>query len=401
MRNLILILALAALCCSGLWADEPKAPSQISLKAGDPAPPLRVTKWITGREVSSFAPGKIYIVEFWATWCGPCVVMMPHLGDMQEELGSKGVTIIGFTANDPNNSLDQVVKFVDKRAGKLGYTIAYAEDRVTYDAYMKASGHGGIPCSYVIGRDGKIAFMGHPLFLDEVLPKVMAGTWDPVKGAAELEEADKLWDATYAAITKAGDPAKQLAEWQAFSAKWPRLASDPYMNSARLNLLLKANRHADARQLAESIANKAVKRNDLSALASVSQAVSAAEGHPELLAIGVRAAEAALAIDGETAAALIRVTKAYATAGDTVNAEKYGKKAVAAAEKALAGDKDVMGTLQVAAAYQAAGDKVKAKATAEKAVSLVDPANAGLKRYVEDQAKIYGAESTASDRGRK
>src|ERR1043166_6400319 len=122
MRTLVLTLALAAFGCSGLLADEPKA--QSSLKAGDPAPPLKVTKWITGQEVSAFATGKIYIVEFWATWCGPCVVMMPHLGDMQEELGAKGVTIVGFTANDPNNSLDQVVKFVDKRAGKLGYAIA-------------------------------------------------------------------------------------------------------------------------------------------------------------------------------------------------------------------------------------------------------------------------------------
>jgi thiol-disulfide isomerase/thioredoxin len=140
MRTLILTLVLAALSCSGLLADDIKAPPLPTLKAGDPAPPLKVTKWIAGHEVSSFAPGKIYVVEFWATWCGPCVVMMPHLGDIQQELGSKGLTVIGFTAKDSNNSLEQVTKFVDKRGGKLGYTIAYADDRVTYDAFMKASG---------------------------------------------------------------------------------------------------------------------------------------------------------------------------------------------------------------------------------------------------------------------
>ena len=45
----------------------------------------------------------------------------------------------------------------------------------------------------MIGKDGRIAFIGHPLFLDEVLPKVLDGTWDPVKGNAELEAADQLW----------------------------------------------------------------------------------------------------------------------------------------------------------------------------------------------------------------
>ena len=119
---------------------------------------------------------------------------------------TKGVTFIGFTAKDASNTPEKVSQFVDEAGRKLGYTIAYSDDRETYDAYMKAAGQGGIPCSFVIGKDGKIAYIGHPLFLDEVLPKVLDGTWDPVKGKAELEAADKLWDATYAAISKPGDP---------------------------------------------------------------------------------------------------------------------------------------------------------------------------------------------------
>ena len=72
--------------------------------------------------------------------------------------------------------------------------------------------------------------------------------------------------------------------------------------------------------------------------------------------------------------------------------KEYGPKAVAAAEKAVAGDKDALGTLRVAAAHFAAGDKAKAKATAEKAIALVDVTNVSLKRHVEGQAKKYGAE---------
>lgn len=402
MRTLLLTLAAAAL--GGSWlsaADDPKpAKPQPTLKPGDPPPALKATKWMTGAEVKAFEPGKVYVVEFWATWCGPCVVMMPHLGDIQEELGPKGVTVIGFTAKDATNTEERVAKFVEKRGGKLGYTIAFADDRETYDAFMKAAGQNGIPCSYVIGKDGKIAYIGHPLFLDEVLPKVLAGTWDAAKGTAELEAADKLWDETYAVMMKPGDPAAQLAKWDEFSAKWPRLAADPYMTGARLKLLVSAKRFADARQLAESMAAKAAKRNDLAALDAVAEAVSAdaAGGPADLAAVGVRVAEAALAIDGETAAALIRATKAYAAAGDAAKVKAFGPKAVAAAEKALTGDKDVMGTLRVAAAHAAAGDKAKAKATAEKAIGLVDAKNAGMRKYVEDQAKKYGAEPKGDEK---
>jgi hypothetical protein len=189
-----------------------------------------------------------------------------------------------------------------------------------------------------------------------------------------------------------------LAQWEEFSAKWPRLAADPYMTAARLKLLVSAKRFADARKLAESAVTKAVKRNDSSALGMVADAVSsdAAAGQADLTALGVKAAEAALAIDGETVGTLIRVTKAYAAAGNVAKLKEYGPKAVAAAEKALTGDTDVFGTLQVAAAHAACGDKAKAKAAAEKALGLVDAKDVGLKRYVEEQAKKYGAEPKGS-----
>lgn len=400
MRTLLLVLAVAAFSGSALLADDDdkKAEKKPALKAGDPAPPLKATKWLTGAEVTTFAPGKVYVVEFWATWCGPCIVMMPHLGDIQEELGPKGLTVIGFTSKDPNNSQDKVVKFVDKRGDKLGYTIAYADDRETYDAYMKAAGKSGIPCSYVIGKDGKIAYIGHPLFLDEVLAKVMDGTWDVAKGTEELEAADKEWEATYNALTKKGNPAERLAKWEAFSAKWPRLASDPYMTNARLRLLAEAKRFDDVRTLTTAMATKAIKRNDLAALSAVADAVSGLEGQTDLAAIGVRAAEAALAIDGESVASLIRVTKAHAAAGNKDKVEQHGAKAVAAAEKALTGEKDAMGTLRVAAAYAAAGNKDKAKETAEKAIEMVDPKNARMKQAIEAQAKQFGAEPKKDDK---
>src|SRR5436309_2133204 len=119
MRKLLAIAALLGLAAA-VSADEPK-PAKIvpkgaaqpqkpaaTLKVGDPAPQLKVGKWLQGAEVTSFAPGKVYIVEFWATWCGPCIVMMPHMGDLQAQYRNQGLTVVGFSAKDPNNTQEKV-----------------------------------------------------------------------------------------------------------------------------------------------------------------------------------------------------------------------------------------------------------------------------------------------------
>ena len=244
----------------------------------------------------------------------------------------------------------------------------------------------------------KIAYIGHPLFLEDVLPKVLDGTWDAASGTAELKAADKLWDETYAAIGKPGKNSeeieKQIAEWETFNAKWPHLATDPYMNTSRLNLYVAAKRFDDAAMLGKSMVTRAAKRNDIAGYSTVASAFTSegALGEKELVALGLRAAEEAMKLDGETLPSLIRITKAYNAVGEVAKVKEFGAKSITAAEKNLKGEKDSMGMLQLASAYLAAGDKQKAKATAEKAIASIEDNNEGMRRYIEDQAKKYGAE---------
>jgi thiol-disulfide isomerase/thioredoxin len=326
---LLLGLALAARA-QDAKPGQPAKP-EVTLKVGDPAPPLKGTKWLQGAEVKDFAKDHVYVVEFWATWCGPCIVMMPHMSELQNEYKGK-VTFVGFTAKDPNNTEEKVAAMVGKRGPKLGYTFVYADDRGTYDAYMKAAGQGGIPCSFVVGKDGKIAYIGHPMYLDIVLPKVVAGKWT-AEDAAQLDKIEADVNKAFEALGSP-DPETALKALAEFGAKHPALAHIPYVIGPKIGLLLKAKKFDEAKKLAEETLAKATKQEDPIALRTVASALSApdAKDQKELVALSLKAADATVKLAGDKdALALLVAANAYAAAGDKAKAAEYGKKAMAAA----------------------------------------------------------------------
>ncbi len=260
---------------------------------------------------------------------------------------------------------------------------------------MKASGQNGIPCSFVVDKQGRIAYIGHPLFLDFVLPKVLDGSWDQKAAAETLAAADKDFDATYAVMmTKPNRAEAGLQALAMFDAKWPAFADNVYMIQSKLGLLVRGKQFPEAKELAEKLIAKAVARGDTSGLRSVSTALrdDSAKGHADLMALAKRAVEASYELDQDNPATLLNLLEVYAIAGDQAKVKEFGPKAVAAAKAAVEGENDAIGTLTVAAAYFASGDKEQAKSTAEKAIKMVDRKNAGMLRYVEQQAKKYGVE---------
>lgn len=333
MRTMLSLALLFSLVSVVGAQDTPEKKAGPSLKVGDPAPALKAGKWLQGSEVKEFASGQVYVVEFWATWCGPCIVMMPHMSDLQTEYKAKGVTFIGYSAKDPNNTQEKVEAFLEKRGSKLKYTFAYSDDRDTYNAWMKAAGRGGIPCSFVVDRNGKIAYIGHPMYLDVVLPKVTAGTWKIEEDKAALDKIEEKVNTVFKSF-RGTDPEESLKVVAEFEKEHPDLAGIPYFTGPKLGLLLKGKDTEKATKFAEEVIAKALKQEDPLPLRTVSTTLrTAGKDNKELLGMSLKAAEAGLKLAGDKdAMALYYVAEAHFALGDKAKAKEFGAKAVEAAE---------------------------------------------------------------------
>jgi thiol-disulfide isomerase/thioredoxin len=123
-------------------------------KVGEAPPPVAAQAWLNwkGKEPPSLESlrGKVVVVEFWATWCGPCVAGIPHLNELQAKHEKEGLVILSLT----DQSKPHVEEFAAKR--EMKYTIGVKSE--TGDAY----GVSGIPHAFIVGRDGKLRWAGHP-----------------------------------------------------------------------------------------------------------------------------------------------------------------------------------------------------------------------------------------------
>ncbi|QJW97000.1 TlpA disulfide reductase family protein [Frigoriglobus tundricola] len=334
MRLLSALTVVFALTPPAVRGEPPEkpAPKKPTLHIGDPAPPLRVSKWLTGTEVKAFEPGKVYVVEFWATWCGPCLGVMPQLTALQAEYKDKGLTVVSVTVKDEKNSA-AVESFLNKRGKRYAHTFAFCEERATYDAYITAAGLAGIPTAFVVGPTGKVEFMGTSLELDLVIPKVMAGTW---RGQPDIDAVRKECARFGSIMVKiATDPAAALKEYAAFEADHPKLTAGYYYQFKKLQFLMQGKKYDEARAFTAELIRSGTDTKNTVLLNCVQLCWSFPltnpdKKHPDLV---LKAAQAVLKVEGDRdPESLFNVAEAYAFLGDTTRAGEYGRKAVAAAE---------------------------------------------------------------------
>ncbi len=119
---------------------------------GKPAIEINAGKWLNTQPLKlSSMKGKVVVVEFWATWCGPCRASIPHLKELNAKYASKGLTLVSLT--------DERAEVAEPFVKQNGMDYAIGTDSTTSNDY----GVTGIPHAVVVGKDGKVAWEGHPM----------------------------------------------------------------------------------------------------------------------------------------------------------------------------------------------------------------------------------------------
>ncbi len=198
------ILPAAVLTMSALLTFQNTSAEDFGI--GSKAPEIDVEHWIDSGKgkadpVTKFEAGKIYVVEFWATWCGPCVGSMPHLAEMADKYRNKKVRIISIS----NEDLETVTEFLKqegpgaKTFGEItaAYSLTTDPDGSVYADYMDAAGQGGIPHAFIVGTTGEIEWHGHPMTMEgedygDPLAKISDGTWDREAYKEQMKEQERL-----------------------------------------------------------------------------------------------------------------------------------------------------------------------------------------------------------------
>ncbi|MBI3131443.1 MAG: redoxin family protein [Acidobacteria bacterium] len=234
MRPLLPVsLALLAAPVLLMAADEVKpAP----LTVGSPAPAFKAARWVKGTPVASLEKGKVHVVEFWATWCGPCRMTIPHMTKMAKAFEGK-VNFIGMNVWERGETPEKLEAGVDAFVKTMGDRMGYAVARDTADfhmanAWMKAAGQNGIPAAIVVDAEGRVAWIGHPLNgLEKTLQNIVAGKHDLAAAKAQLEkeaafmaegtQLQKAFGKDLEAAEKAKDHKQMLALTEQALAKFP------------------------------------------------------------------------------------------------------------------------------------------------------------------------------------
>lgn len=330
------------------------------LTIGSPAPAFKVEGWSKGTPVKELKAGQVYVVEFWATWCGPCIAAMPHLSELAKKYDGKA-TMVSINTWDYNKGQNEkegveehvtrVNTWVKQNTDKMQYNVAFDDANDTMaNTWMRAAGRNGIPCAFIVNEKSEIAWIGHPMTMDKPLEEIVNKTWDlaAFKEKFQIEQNKAI---------EAQENQKKLAA----AAKTGNMAEfEPLM-----------------------------------AKAGVMAGISAAVGANPDFAMDLMEKHAATAKDVPAynwcsmAGAVASRSKSDAVKARAV---KFSEASFANVEPKMA----AIGAAYHARTLFAAGDKTKAIEWADKALTLVDafePAEQrpGVKKFIEDTKASFTA----------
>ncbi|CAN2533024.1 hypothetical+protein [Methylocapsa aurea] len=186
------------------------------LFVGDLAPAVAFSEFLKGEPLSALVRGTIYVIEFWASWCVPCIHSMPDLTRLQA--AHPEIVVIGVVAHEKNP--EKMRALVARKGDDIGYRIALQAPsplpaigndpgQMTHD-WLEGSYSDGIPQSFLVDGAGRVAWIGPPVLLEEQLTALLAGKLDIDSSARDYRKKaeDSLRKQRYE-LMRAFDVARQ------------------------------------------------------------------------------------------------------------------------------------------------------------------------------------------------
>lgn len=163
----------------------------LKLTLGDPAPPLAVETYVKGSPVDL---GKgLHVVEFWATWCHPCIHAIPHLSDLAHRYHGK-VDFTGVSVSEFSKTPEAAVReFVSGMGKKMDYNVAWdGPKKLMAGNWLDAADQPGIPVAFLV-KDGVVEWIGDPVDgLQKAIDQNLNGTFDLASEKKAFEKAPNI-----------------------------------------------------------------------------------------------------------------------------------------------------------------------------------------------------------------
>jgi thiol-disulfide isomerase/thioredoxin len=185
------------LMATSVFSQSSENPQQ-RLMIGDSAPGMTGASWMRGGPVGEWRNGHVYLLDFWATWCAPCLEMMPATQALEDRHTEDQLHVVGVAIWSQKGPMTPA-QALAKHPG-LTYAVAEDSDDRLADRFMGGTGARGLPTFMLIDRSGRLAWVGEPGDeFDEALEEIINGTFN-LAAARKTDEIRRKGQALFSQI---------------------------------------------------------------------------------------------------------------------------------------------------------------------------------------------------------